>query len=168
MLQRWVTNKRRPGGLLPPVIKCFEMISTATVSKSAQEAQDYLFLRSNDAITMNRDRLLADAKAKALAMVEGYQAPEPLEINLPGSTARVAMEMAVRDFQTMGKATPHDGVVSNQLAYVLSGGDTDMLDKVSEEQLLQLERTAFMNLLHNNNTLARMETMLETGKPLRN
>ncbi len=168
MLQRWVTNKRRPGGLLPPVIKCFEMISTATVSKSAQEAQDYLFLRSNDAITMNRDRLLADAKAKALAMVEGYQAPEPLEINLPGSTARVAMEMAVRDFQTMGKATPHDGVVSNQLAYVLSGGDTDMLDKVSEEQLLQLERTAFMNLLRNNNTLARMETMLETGKPLRN
>lgn len=168
MLQRWVTNKRRPGGLLPPVIKCFEMISTATVSKSAQEAQDYLFLRSNDAITMNRDRLLADAKAKALAMVECYQAPEPLEINLPGSTARVAMEMAVRDFQAMGKATPHDGVVSNQLAYVLSGGDTDMLDKVSEEQLLQLERTAFMNLLHNNNTLARMETMLETGKPLRN
>lgn len=168
MLQRWVTNKRRPGGLLPPVIKCFEMISTATVSKSAQEAQDYLFLRPHDAITMNRDRLLADAKARALAMVEGYQAPEPIEINLPGPTARVAMEMAVRDFQSMGKATPHDGVVSNQLAYVLSGGDTDMLDKVSEEQLLQLERTAFMNLLRTRNTLARMETMLETGKPLRN
>ncbi|MFZ1343635.1 3-hydroxyacyl-CoA dehydrogenase NAD-binding domain-containing protein [Thiothrix eikelboomii] len=168
MLQRWVTNKRRPGGLLPPVIKCFEMISTATVSKSAQEAQDYLFLRPSDAITMNRDRLLADAKARALAMVEGYQAPEPIEINLPGPTARVAMEMAVRDFQSMGKATPHDGVVSNQLAYVLSGGDTDMLDKVSEEQLLQLERTAFMNLLRTKNTLARMETMLETGKPLRN
>lgn len=168
MLQRWVTNKRRPGGLLPPVIKCFEMISTATVSKSAQEAQDYLFLRPSDAITMNRDRLLADAKTRALAMVEGYQAPEPIEINLPGPTARVAMEMAVRDFQSMGKATPHDGVVSNQLAYVLSGGDTDMLDKVSEEQLLQLERTAFMNLLRTKNTLARMETMLETGKPLRN
>ena len=168
MLQRWVTNKRRSGGLLPPVIKCFEMISTATVSKSAQEAQDYLFLRPSDAITMNRDRLLADAKTRALAMVEGYQAPEPIEINLPGPTARVAMEMAVRDFQSMGKATPHDGVVSNQLAYVLSGGDTDMLDKVSEEQLLQLERTAFMNLLRTKNTLARMETMLETGKPLRN
>lgn len=168
MLQRWVTNKKRPGGLLPPVIKVFETVSTATVSKSAQEAQDYLFLRPTDAITMNRDRLLADAKARALAMVEGYQAPEPIEINLPGPTARTAMQMAVRDFQEMGKATPHDGVVSNQLAYVLSGGDTDMVDKVSEDQLLQLERTAFMNLLHNNNTLARMETMLETGKPLRN
>lgn len=168
MLQRWVTNKKRPGGLLPPVIKVFETVSTATVSKSAQEAQDYLFLRPTDAITMNRDRLLADAKARALAMVEGYQAPEPIEINLPGPTARTAMQMAVRDFQEMGKATPHDSVVSNQLAYVLSGGDTDMVDKVSEDQLLQLERTAFMNLLHNNNTLARMETMLETGKPLRN
>lgn len=168
MLQRWATNKKRPGGLLPPVIKAFEMISTATVSKSAQEAQDYLFLRPVDAITMNRDRLLADAKARALAMVEGYQAPEPIELNLPGATARVAMEMAVNDFRAMGKATPHDVVVSTQLARVLSGGDTDMVDKVSEDQLLQLERTAFMNLLRNNNTLARMETMLETGKPLRN
>lgn len=168
MLQRWVTNKKRAGGLLPPVIKAFEMISTATVSKSAQEAQDYLFLRPSDAITMNRDRLLADAKARALAMVEGYQAPEPIELNLPGPTARTAMQMAVNDFRAMGKATPHDVVVSNQLAYVLSGGNTDMVDKVSEDQLLQLERTAFMNLLHNNNTLARMETMLETGKPLRN
>lgn len=168
MLQRWVTNKKRPGGLLPPVIKTFEMISTATVSKSAQEAQDYLFLRPVDAITMNRDRLLADAKARALAMVEGYQAPEPIELNLPGATARVAMEMAVNDFRAMGKATPHDVVVSTQLARVLSGGDTDRVDKVSEDQLLQLERTAFMNLLRNNNTLARMETMLETGKPLRN
>ncbi|MFI0399917.1 MAG: 3-hydroxyacyl-CoA dehydrogenase NAD-binding domain-containing protein [Thiolinea sp.] len=168
MLQRWVTNKKRPGGLLPPVIKAFEMISTATVSKSAQEAQDYLFLRPVDAITMNRDRLLADAKVRALAMVEGYQAPEPIELNLPGATARVAMEMAVNDFRAMGKATPHDVVVSTQLARVLSGGDTDMVDKVSEDQLLQLERTAFMNLLRNNNTLARMETMLETGKPLRN
>ncbi len=168
MLQRWVTNKKRPGGLLPPVIKTFEMISTATVSKSAQEAQDYLFLRPSDAITMNRDRLLADAKARALAMVEGYKAPESIELNLPGATARVAMEMAVNDFRAMGKATPHDVVVSRQLARVLSGGDTDMVDKVSEDQLLQLERTAFMNLLRNNNTLARMETMLETGKPLRN
>jgi len=150
------------------VIKAFEMISTATVSKSAQEAQDYLFLRPVDAITMNRDRLLADAKARALAMVEGYQAPEPIELNLPGTTARVAMEMAVNDFRAMGKATPHDVVVSTQLARVLSGGDTDRVDKVSEDQLLQLERTAFMNLLRNNNTLARMETMLETGKPLRN
>lgn len=168
MLQRWVTNKKRPGGLLPAVIKVFEMISTATVSKSAQEAQDYLFLRPSDAITMNRDRLLADAKAKALALVAGYQAPEPIELNLPGPTARTAMKMAVSDFRTMGKATPHDEVVSNELAEVLSGGNTDMVDKVSEDQLLQLERNAFMNLVRNNNTLARMETMLETGKPLRN
>ncbi len=168
MLQRWVLNKKRPGGLLPPVIKCFEMISTATVAKSAQEAQEFLFLRPQDGISMNRDRLLADAKARALSMVEGYQPPVPAEINLPGATAQVAMEMAVRDFRAMGKATPHDVVVSLALAGVLSGGDTDMLDKLTEDDLLTLERAAFMSLVKNNDTLARMEHMLETGKPLRN
>lgn len=168
MLQRWVLNKKRPGGLLPPVIKCFEMISTATVAKSAQEAQELLFLRPQDGISMNRDRLLADAKARALGMVEGYQPPVPAEINLPGATAQVAMEMAVRDFRAMGKATPHDVVVSLALAGVLSGGDTDMLDKLTEDDLLTLERAAFMSLVKNNDTLARMEHMLETGKPLRN
>lgn len=168
MLQRWVLNKKRPGGLLPPVIKCFEMISTATVAKSAQEAQELLFLRPQDGISMNRDRLLADAKARALSMVEGYQPPVPAEINLPGATAQVAMEMAVRDFRAMGKATPHDVVVSLALAGVLSGGDTDMLDKLTEDDLLTLERAAFMSLVKNNDTLARMEHMLETGKPLRN
>lgn len=168
MLQRWVLNKKRPGGLLPPVIKCFEMISTATVAKSAQEAQELLFLRPQDGISMNRDRLLADAKARALSMVEGYQPPVPAEISLPGATAQVAMEMAVRDFRAMGKATPHDVVVSLALAGVLSGGDTDMLDKLTEDDLLTLERAAFMSLVKNNDTLARMEHMLETGKPLRN
>jgi 3-hydroxyacyl-CoA dehydrogenase len=68
----------------------------------------------------------------------------------------------------MGKATPHDVVVSLALAGVLSGGDTDMLDKLTEDDLLTLERAAFMSLVKNNDTLARMEHMLETGKPLRN
>ncbi|HPE60948.1 MAG: 3-hydroxyacyl-CoA dehydrogenase [Thiothrix sp.] len=168
MLQRWVTNPKRPGGLLPPVIKCFETISTATVAKSAQEAQDYLFLRPQDGITMNRERLLADAKARALSLAQGYQPPEPVEISLPGPTALAAMTMAVRDFHTMGRATDHDVTVSLALAEVLSGGDTDMTETLDEQALLALERRMFMQLLHDNNTLARMEHMLETGKPLRN
>jgi 3-hydroxyacyl-CoA dehydrogenase len=168
MLTRWVTHKKRPGGALPAVAKVFEMISTATVAKSAQEAQELLFLRANDQITMNRDRLLADAKARALALVEGYQVPEPIELNLPGATAKVAMQMAVMDFRQMGKATPHDAVVSLQLAKVLSGGDTDITETVTEDELLELERDAFMTLVRNADTLARIEHMLETGKPLRN
>lgn len=168
MLQRWVTNPKRGGGPIPPVVKCFEMISTAQVAKSAQEAQSMLILRPGDGITMNRDRLLADAKAKALAMVDGYEPPEAQEISLPGATARVAMEMAVKDFRTMGRATPHDEVVSLALADVLSGGDTDVTETLSEDELLELEREAFMSLVSDNDSLARMEHMLTTGKPLRN
>lgn len=168
MLHRWSTNPRMPRGPLPPVLKCFEIISVATVAKSAFEAKDYLFLRHTDGITMNRDRLLADAKARALSMVEGYQPPEPPVFHLPGTTARVAMEMAVNDFRAQGKATPYDAVVAQALASVLSGGDTDMTDTLSEDDLLALEYAQFTQLVRKPETLARVDHMLETGKPLRN
>ncbi|GAB4359642.1 MAG: 3-hydroxyacyl-CoA dehydrogenase/enoyl-CoA hydratase family protein [Gammaproteobacteria bacterium] len=168
MLTRWTLNKKRPGGPMPPVIKVFETVSVATVAKSAVEAKDYLFLRPDDGITMNRDRLLADAKTRALAMAEGYTPPEPVEISLPGPSARVAMEMAVDGFVKLGKATKHDVVVSAALAETLSGGETDITETLSEDDLLALERRNFMRLLKHPDTLARMEHMLETGKPLRN
>jgi 3-hydroxyacyl-CoA dehydrogenase len=168
LLTRWSVNKRRPGGPMPPVVKAFETISVATVAKSAAEARDYLFLRGGDSITMNRDRLLADAKAKALSMVEGYAPPEPVEVHLPGPTARVAMQMAVDGFAKLGKVTPHDKVVAGALMEVLSGGDTDVTEPLSERDLLALELKHFMRLTHHPDTLARMEHMLETGKPLRN
>lgn len=168
MLHRWSSFPKRPGGFLPPVLKCFEIISVATVAKSAQEAKDYLFLRPTDGITMNRDRLLADAKAHALTMVANYQPPEPPVFYLPGATARVAMEMAVNDFVAQGKATPYDAVIANTLAAVLSGGDTDMTDTLSETDLLALEHQHFMQIVRNPETLARVSHMLETGKPLRN
>jgi 3-hydroxyacyl-CoA dehydrogenase len=168
LLTRWSVDKRRPGGPMPPVIKAFETISVATVAKSAAQAGDYLFLREGDGITMNRDRLLADAKARAVAMVENYTPPEPVEINLPGATARVAMQMAVDGFAKLGRVTPHDAVVANALMQVLSGGDTDITEPLTEEELLALELKHFMDLARHPDTLARMEHMLETGKPLRN
>ena len=117
---------------------------------------------------MNRYRLLADAKAKALSMVEGYQPPDAPVYRLPGPSAKAAMEMAVAGFQRLGKATEYDGVVSSTLATVLSGGDTDMLYEMSEDDVLELERNAFMGLVRTPGTLARIEHMLMTGKPLRN
>jgi 3-hydroxyacyl-CoA dehydrogenase len=140
----------------------------AKVAKSAFEARELLFLREGDGITMNRDRLLADAKAKALALVEGYQAPEKAEISLPGQSARLAMRIVVDGLRLKGAATPHDEVVADQLAVVLSGGDTDVTETVSDDDLLKLEREAFMTLIRHPATLARLEHMLETGKPLRN
>lgn len=168
LLTRWTLNKRRPSGPMPPVIKAFETISVASVAKSAEEARDYLFLREGDGITMNRDRLLADAKARAISMVEGYTPPVPVELRLPGATARVAMEMAVEGFAQLGKVTPHDHVVAGALAEVLSGGDTDVTEPLTEADLLALELQRFMRLVRHPDTLARMEHMLETGKPLRN
>jgi 3-hydroxyacyl-CoA dehydrogenase len=168
MLNRWATLGRLPKGPMPFVAKAFELISTATVAKSAAEAKEMLFLRPADGITMNRYRLLADAKAKALSLVEGYKAPEAPVYRLPGPSAKAAMEMAVQGFQRLGKATPHDGVVSSALADVLSGGDTDMLYELSEDAVLDLGREAFMSLVRTPGTLARVEHMLMTGKPLRN
>jgi len=169
MLGRWSTNPKRPGGPMPAVAKVFELISTAVVSTSAEEARENLFLRPTDGISMNRDRLLADAKAKALALLaDGYKPPKPYELALPGPSGRVALEMAVDGFRQSGKATPHDEVVAKKLARVVTGGDTDVTEKVGEDDLSRLEREAFIALVKTPGTLARIEHMLDTGKPLRN
>ncbi|MCP5366082.1 MAG: 3-hydroxyacyl-CoA dehydrogenase [Hyphomicrobiales bacterium] len=168
LLVRWAGNPKAPRGPMPPVAKAFELIGTAQVAKSAAEAQAMLFLRPTDGITMNRDRLLADAKAKALSMAEGYAPPAEPEIRLPGAAARTALAMAVRDFHSSGKATDHDVVVAGRLAEVLSGGDTDVTETLAEDDIYDLEREALVALLHTPATLARIEHMLNTGKPLRN
>jgi len=168
LIQRLSESPRLPKGPMPAVAKAFETISTATVAKSAAQAQEIGFLRPTDGITMNRDRLLADAKARALAMVEGYTPPEPPVFRLPGAGGRAALDLAVQDFAAKGLATPYDTVVAGKLAHVLTGGDADLSDGVSEADLLALEVEQFMTLVRDVRTVARIETMLATGKPLRN
>ncbi|MDE2318730.1 MAG: 3-hydroxyacyl-CoA dehydrogenase [Rhodospirillales bacterium] len=168
MLARWATNKAMPHGPMPAAAKVFETVSTATVSKSAANAKELLFLRDTDGITMNRYRLLADAKAKALEIVEAYTAPKPPTYQLPGEDGRVAFTMAVKDFRKKGLATPYDEVVAGELGGVLSGGAADIIDRPGEQDILSLEHAAFMRLIKQGGTLARIETMLTTGKPLRN
>ncbi|MCB1871595.1 MAG: 3-hydroxyacyl-CoA dehydrogenase, partial [Gammaproteobacteria bacterium] len=94
--------------------------------------------------------------------------PEFEAMRLPGATARVAMDMAIKSFRLAGKATAHDEVVALALAGVLSGGDTDITEALSEEEMSVLERDAFLPLVKTTRTLDRLEHMLETGKPLRN
>lgn len=168
LLDRWRRNPVWPKGPMPAPAKVFEIVSTASVSKSAAEARELGFLRPADGITMNRDRLLADAKAKALALVEGYQPPAPPEFRLPGESGRTGMALAAQSFHKRGLATDYDLVVSDTLAEVLTGGDKDYVDVVTEKDLLALERKAFMARVRDPRTVARVETMLETGKPLRN
>jgi 3-hydroxyacyl-CoA dehydrogenase len=168
LLNRWIHIGHLPKGPMPPVTKAFEIISVATLAKSAAEARDHLFLKPEDGITMNRDRLLADAKARSLALADGYQPPRPPVFNLPGPSGRAALDMAVQAFHRAGKATDYDLVVLAELADVLSGGDADPLQQLTEQDLLELERRHFMKLIRNEGSLDRITHMLETGKPLRN
>jgi len=168
MLSRWAASKVMPKGPMPAPAKVFETVSVATISKSAAEAKEHLFLRETDGITMNRSRLLADAKAKALSLVENYRPPTPPVYQLPGESGRVAFKMAADDFRKKGVATEYDMVVTAELATVLSGGTADIIDRPDEQDILALERAAFMRLIKQGGTLARIETMLTTGKPLRN
>jgi 3-hydroxyacyl-CoA dehydrogenase len=168
MTMRAYTNKRGPQGPIAPLAGIFETIGLAKVSKSAEEARDLMYLRPSDGITMNRDRLLADAKARALALAKDYQPPKPVTLRLPGPTGAAAIGLSLDDLHKQGKASDHDLTVAGKLAEVLSGGDTDITEETSEDQLLALERKAFQALIRTDKTLARIEHTLETGKPLRN
>ena len=156
------------GGPMPAIAKPFEYISTAKVAGSAAEAQEMLILNSKSRITMNRRRVLADAKELALQLTENYAPPEPRTVRLPGATGYAALKMAVDGFRANGKATPHDEVVSLHLARVLTGGDTDMTIEMTEQQILDLEHAMFMELVHTQATRDRIAHMLNTSKPLRN
>ncbi len=168
MLDRMAKSPMMPRGPMPAVAKAFETISTAQVSKSAALAKEMMFLRASDGITMNRDRLLADAKAKALSLVDGYTAPEKPTFRLPGESGRVGIAGVVDGFRKKGMATEYDEVVSARLANVLTGGEADLVDIVQEDDLLTLEREAFMEAVRDPRTQARVQQMLTTGKPLRN
>ncbi len=168
MLDRWTKSRTLPNGPMPVLTKVFQAISTAQVAKSAAEAKEMMILRQDDGITMNRDRLLADAKAKALSLVEGYAAPEKPTFRLAGESGRTGLNMALADFHKKGMATDYDLVVADRLAEVLTGGEADLVDTVTEDQLLDLERAAFMASVKDPRTQARVVHMLQTGKPLRN
>jgi 3-hydroxyacyl-CoA dehydrogenase len=168
LLLRWIANGKPPLGPMPPVIKTFETIGMASVATSAEQARDFLFLRRGDGITMNRDRLLADVKAKALRLAKDYTPPERSCASLPGRTAAAALSLALQGFRRIGKATAHDLVVGKHLATILSGGDTDISESIGEDDLLALEARAFVALAQTPASAARVAHMLKTGKPLRN
>jgi 3-hydroxyacyl-CoA dehydrogenase len=153
---------------MPVPAKVFEIVSAATVSKSATDAKALLFLRADDGITMNRYHLLGDAKARALTLAQQYTPPTVPKFKLPGRTGKLAFLLAVEEHHRRGVATDHDTVVLEGLAEVLSGDLTDPMDVVTEEQLLTLERNIFLRLMTSDGTLARIEHLLTFNKALRN
>jgi 3-hydroxyacyl-CoA dehydrogenase len=155
---------------LPYVSKAFETVALAKVSASGPDAQRLGYLAATDAFTMNRERLMADAKAKALERVrEGYHVPAPrTAIPVGGESVTAALNLGVHLMWRAGRASDHDKLIGQKLAHIFGGGNVPHATTVSEQYLLDLEREAFMSLLGERKTLERIQHTLKTGKPLRN
>ena len=134
----------------------------------SKEAKNIGYLKDSDGITMNRNRLLFDAKMKAIEMSKNYKIPEKNIYCLPGKTAVAAIKLTLENMQSSGVISQYDKFIGEKIAYVLSGGDTDITKEVIEENILKLEKDAIYNLMKENLTIERLEHILETGKYLRN
>jgi 3-hydroxyacyl-CoA dehydrogenase len=155
--------------LLPFVQSAFETMAFAKVSTSAANALQLGYLRDHDPVSMNRERLIADAKALALDRVrEGYHPPRPEPIAVGGESVEAALKLGVHLAWRSGRATDHDAVIGRALAHIMAGGSLPHATTISEAQLLDLEREAFLKLCGERKTLERIQHTLKTGKPLRN
>ena len=147
----------------------FEKVATAKVSTSAAEAKENGFLDNNDGISVNPDHLIHDAKQKVLAIAKtGYQAPQPEKIPVAGDPGYAAMLLGAKSLSFSGYASDHDVKIAEKLAYVLSGGRIKEGTLIDEQTMLDLEREAFLSLIGEPLTQARMQHMLVKGKALRN
>ncbi len=156
--------------LLPVMQRVFETIGFATVSTSAPHARRLGYLRDVDGVTMNRERLMADAKAVALARVQDGYRPPPRRAAIPvgGESVLAALKLGVHLAWKAGRISDHDAVIGRSLANILAGGALPHRSGVCEEYLLDLEREAFLRLCGERKTLERIQHTLTTGKPLRN
>jgi 3-hydroxyacyl-CoA dehydrogenase len=148
----------------------FETVALARVSASGPDASRLGYLSATDTFSMNRERVIADAKAVALRRVaEGYRPPAPrTAIPVGGESLAAALKLGVHLAWRAGRATDHDVTIGKALAQVFAGGNVPHATTVSEQHLLDLEREAFLRLLGEPKTLARIQHTLKAGKPLRN
>jgi len=157
------------GDVIPVLQSVFEQIATATVATSAWEGKELGYLRPEDEIVMNSDHRLFKAKQKALALAKAdLRPPEVEKIYAAGRDAYSALSLGVQTFAWAGYASEHDAKIGRKLAYVLCGGDLSGPAWVDPWHILDLEREAFMSLIAEPLTQARIAHLLQTGKPLRN
>jgi 3-hydroxyacyl-CoA dehydrogenase len=147
----------------------FETIGFGKVSTSAAHARTLGLLRDQDVITMNRERLMADAKALALDRVrEGYRPPASAPIAVGGETVEAALKLGVHLAWRAGRISDHDALIGRLLAHIIAGGSLPHAARISEAAVLDLEREAFLKLCGQPKTLERIGYTLKTGKTLRN
>ena len=169
----WRTVGTIPDGVeidpFPFVQKAFMQVGMAKVATSAEEARAMGYLRPHEGVSMNRDHQIADAKALALGLsASGYRPAAPRKLSLPGATGRAAIESGLWGMVQAGQISEYDAHIGKKIAHVLTGGNIPTGGKVSEQDLLDLEREAFLSLCGEEKTMARIQHMLMNNKPLRN
>ena len=154
----------------PFVKRAFETIALAKVATSAAEARKLGFLGEDDSYSMNRDRLIADAKQEVLSLAAtGYVQPQQrADVLALGNSALSTLKVGIHQMKRGGFISHHDALIGEKLARILTGGDLNHETRVSEQYLLDLEREAFLSLCGERKTQERIGHMLKTGKPLRN
>lgn len=155
--------------VLPFLQQAFIQIGMAKVATSAEEARQMKIFGPADRVVMHREHLLTEAKKEVLHMVStGYAPPIPEKIYAPGRDYRGAVQIGAYMFKAGGYISEYDNHIANKLAHILAGGDLSKPQWVSEQYILDLEREAFLSLCGEEKTQARMWSLLNTGKPLRN
>jgi 3-hydroxyacyl-CoA dehydrogenase len=178
MLLRALDNARaiRPDGrgesveMMEGMKRIFETIATAKVSTSAYEARTLGFLSPGDTISMNRERILSDAKEKALELAKsGYIAPvQRMDLPAPGENVLATLKLGIHLMKQAEYISEHDVKVATKVAEVICGGNVSPGTPVSEQYILDLEREGFKSLCGEKKTQERIQFTLKTGKPLRN
>ncbi|BDG10110.1 3-hydroxyacyl-CoA dehydrogenase/enoyl-CoA hydratase family protein [Anaeromyxobacter paludicola] len=163
LAEQWETD------VSPFLFKSFKQIATARVSTSAAELRDMGYLRPGDAVTMNADDLVADAKRKALALAANFR-PRALATGLaaPGRGVAASLASQLWNLRMGGFITAYEEHLGKTIARVITGGDVPAGTPITEEWLLEQEREAFVSLCGEKRTLERIQHMLKKGKPLRN
>jgi 3-hydroxyacyl-CoA dehydrogenase len=154
---------------LPFVSRTFQNIAMARVATGAGEAREFGYFRKSDGISFDKARLLTEAKGRAIGMAEaGYHPPVRRAYRLPGESGIATLEMMIDSLEAGGFASAHDALIARKVATVLCGGPSGHAHEVTEEQMLELEREAFVSLCGEPKSQERMQHMLTTNKPLRN
>jgi 3-hydroxyacyl-CoA dehydrogenase len=151
------------------VTQTFKNIALAKVATSAEEAKSFGYFRPTDGVSFDRSRQLYEAKQRAIGLANaGYHPPAPRAYKLPGESGIATLQMLVNTLQAGKYASEHDAKIAMKLANVLCGGPTGSTHAVTEDEMLELEREAFISLCGEPLSQARMQYMLQNNKPLRN
>ena len=160
---------RADGGPMPRTQAVFETVGYAKVATSAREAQELGYFKKSDRVVLNRDHLTHEAKKMLADMVATYTPGEPRQdILMPGAGGHMAVRAAIRGFRAQNLISEHDALIADKLAYIITAGNRPAQAYASEQDILDLEREAFLSLCGEPKTLERMTYMLMNNKPLRN